>query len=240
MISYYFLLGTNITAFPHGFRMIAGDANRRTSSLEVPEPDKSFWGPKDKTQDALSQKAIGFNCLNYTATAIAEGALTRHYLPDRSLITSQCKDGLRLELMFPSCWDGVNADTPDHHSHLAYPDLVMGGQCPPGYTARVPALYYETIWNTSVFNEAEGQFALSNGDKTGFSYHGDFLNGWDRQILQEAVETCTDLSGNIEACSVFQRQDSQVAKRCTLHSPRSLLLEHCAGPRNGLCGNITI
>lgn len=41
------------------------------------------------------------------------------------------------------------------------------------------------------------------GDTTGYGFHGDFVNGWDVTALQQAVDTCTDDSGNISDCPVF-------------------------------------
>jgi hypothetical protein len=112
-------------AFPPGFRMIAGDAGKRNAFIPPPDIPQSLWGPNEKTPKALAEKAIGFNCLNYGGSA--EGSLTRHLLPNKAFIDSNCADGLRLELMFPSCWNGVSLDADDHKSHVAYPDLVMEG-----------------------------------------------------------------------------------------------------------------
>jgi hypothetical protein len=131
--------------------MVAGDANRRNVSVRTPNIPQSLWGPDDKTPEALAEKATGFTCLNYRGHS--EGALTRHMLPNKTFIDANCANGLRLELMFPSCWDGVAPSAADHKSHVAYPDLVMEGACPEHYDARIPALFYETIWNTAVFRK---------------------------------------------------------------------------------------
>jgi hypothetical protein len=180
-ISYYFLFGDQIIAFPEGFEMIAGDSSRRNHSIPIPDPPLSLWGPADKTQLALSQKALGFNCLNYHGHT--EGALTRHFLPDKSFIDLNCADGLRLELMFPSCWDGSNLYASNNKSHIAYPDLVMEGNCPSKYESRIPALYFETIWDTPVFRNASGRFLLSNGDDTGMN----------KQLFPSLILTCLRL-----------------------------------------------
>jgi hypothetical protein len=161
------LFGESIKPFPKGFQLIAGDASRRNGSTVTANPIRGFSDLQNRLQGVLAQQALGFNCLNYNSQA--EGALERHVLPNRSYIDSACADGLRLELMFPSCWDGVTLDASDHKSHVAYPDPVMGGVCPERYGVRIPSLYYETIWNTSVFRNISGRFLLSNGDYTGTS-----------------------------------------------------------------------
>lgn len=135
--------------------MIAGDATKRTC------PAVQVDG---LSQGSLSQRAIGFNCLNYSAPA--EPSLSRHYMPPKSFTDSQCLDGLRLELMFPSCWNG-EANATDHKSHLAYPDQVMDGNCPESHPQHVPALLFETIWDTYAYRGLQGTFVLSNGDPTG-------------------------------------------------------------------------
>jgi len=109
ILAYYLLfpLGSpDIKAFPAGFKMLAGDTFRRNSSLPSPMREQSRWTAEDMTQSALAQKAIGFNCLNYAEPP--EGSLKNFAMPDRATMEAHCKDGLRLELAFPSCWDGVS------------------------------------------------------------------------------------------------------------------------------------
>lgn len=31
-----------------------------------------------------------------------------------------CKAGIMVNVRFPTCWDGINLDSPDHQSHVAY------------------------------------------------------------------------------------------------------------------------
>lgn len=169
MLAYYLLYGDNIKAFPDNFRMIAGNNNRRSYTAgdpSQPDPEKSQWQSLGQTgQSVLEQRALGFNCLNYNKQP--EGTLFRHYMPDKDYLDANCADGIRLEIMFPSCWDGSNSDSPDHQSHMAYPNLVMTGECPYGYQTRVPSLMYETIWDTNAFKGRNGHFYISNGDNEG-------------------------------------------------------------------------
>ena len=165
LLAYYLLLGKNIKAFPAGFQMLAGDTSRRNFTLPSPDPPKSLWTQRDLTQSALAQKSLGFNCLNYAKSA--EPSLYRHSLPGKGFIDSTCKDGLRLELAFPSCWNGQDLDTADHKSHVAYSSLIFDGSCPTGYKVRVPTLFFETIFWTPKYKGVNGEFLLSNDDQTG-------------------------------------------------------------------------
>ena len=171
-LRYYLLYGDNIQAFPTGFRMISGDTFRRNYTAgdpSQPDPPKSFWAELNQTsQDILAQRALGFNCLNYAKTP--EGTLYRHYLPDKEYLDANCLDGVRFELMFPSCWKGGDAiDSENHKEHMAFPDLVMTGDCPDDYPVRVPSMLFEVIWNTNAFVGRTGTFVIGNGDETGKS-----------------------------------------------------------------------
>jgi hypothetical protein len=114
-------------------------------------------------QDFLRQRAIGFNCLNYDEPAAA--ALGLHTIPQ----DKECPDGLRAEVFFPSCWDGVNADSDDHRSHVAYPSTMDDGDCPDGYPVRLPSLFFETIWDVAAVAGQGGTLVFSTGDQLGRS-----------------------------------------------------------------------
>ena len=219
---YYLLYGENIKAFPLGFRMIAGDTHQRNFTWPIPDPPKSEWSGDQESQTALRQKALGFNCMNYQKPGADEGTLMRHYFPDKAFLDANCPDGLRVEVMFPSCWNGKDVDSPDHKSHMAYPSLVMDGTCPEGYEQRVPSLLYEIIWNTYAFKGMDGQFVLSNGDPTGFGSHGDFMQGWEPGVLQQAVDVCTNLSGKVTDCPVFDLQPEEDQTQCQFPMPDEL------------------
>ncbi|KAL8280267.1 hypothetical protein RQP46_007381 [Phenoliferia psychrophenolica] len=109
-----------------------------------------------------------------------------------------------------NCLDGVNTDAPDHISHMAYPVDNESGPCPSSHPKRIVTLFYEMMWSVNSFVSVRGQalhptqpFVLASGDSTGYGYHGDFLDGWDKAVLQSAINTCTSASGVIEECPVF-------------------------------------
>lgn len=181
MLAYYLLYtdptntSEQIVAFPENFRMIAGDNFQRNFTWPVPDPPKSDWSGDMESQFSLQQHALGFNCLNYAKAP--EASLYRHFLPSKDYLDANCADGIRLELMFPSCWNGIDTDSKNHKEHMAYPTEVMTGTCPDGFNTRVPSLFFETIWNTDAYNGVDGQFVLSNGDPTGELTQSGCLDG---------------------------------------------------------------
>lgn len=72
--------------------------------------------------------------------------------------------------------------------------------------------------------------------------HADFITGWDRDFLQQAVNTCTNPSGRIEDCPLFNVVSQAEATSCQLDStlPETLQLENVFGPAIELPGNVKI
>ncbi|OAG41942.1 hypothetical protein AYO21_03945 [Fonsecaea monophora] len=214
-----------VVAFPQNFRMIAGNSLKRAFYGPDPDPPMSLWNNSDKTQQALMEKALGFNCLNYNLPA--EGAREYHYLRNKTFLDATCADGVRAELMFPSCWNGKDLDSANHTTHVAYPDEIQNGRCPEGYPVHLPALFYETIYQTNLFKGIDGEFTFANGDPTGYGYHGDFMCAWDEGVLQNAIDdpACnlpTGTSGNQDDCPIFKLQKPDDGTQCKMEVPEML------------------
>ena len=136
-----------------------------------------------------------------------------------------CPDGIRAELYFPSCWDGVNTDSKDHRSHVAYPvgQNYDNGQCPDSHPNPMISIFYEFIFGGNDFKNMwygdKQPFVYSSGDDTGFGLHGDFVNGWDEAILQNGIDKKnTDDAGcarNVECNGIFQKPDFY-GEQCSL------------------------
>ena len=229
---YYLFYNDNVTAFPEGFQMIAGNKHVRNFTGPFPDTDLSSWPTDPTDQFFLQQRSIGFNCLNYAKDP--EASLYRHQFPDRDYLDANCADGIRLELAFPSCGTGA-VDSPDHTSHVAYPSLVKEGNCPEGFDVHYPFLFYESIWATNAYSGMGGQFVMSYGDPIGTGYHGDFIMGWkSADYLNEAIKTCTSDTGLIQDCSLFTIQSDADAAQCKFPMPDALKDDDNVGPCSGL------
>lgn len=232
LLAYYLYYMDNVQAFPEGFQMVAGNKNLRSFNGSFPDEPLSSWPGSPDDQKWLGQRALGFNCLNYGGAA--EPSLYRHEFPSKSYMDQNCPDGMRLEIGFPSCGTG-EADSDDHKSHVAYPNLVKEGKCPEGYDVNYPFLFFETIWATNKFAGEDGEFALSHGDPVGTGYHGDFMMGWEsKDFLQKALDTCQNDSGRIEDCPLFDIQQDSEASKCAFEIPEVLVDENVKNIQEGI------
>ncbi|KAL2840164.1 hypothetical protein BJY01DRAFT_250151 [Aspergillus pseudoustus] len=100
---------------------------------------------------------------------------------------------LQSQVFFPSCWDGKNLDSPVHKSHMAYPEIgdYNQGVCPGSHPIAIFSLFVEFLFNTAPFPDFQ-KWVYATSDFTGYSLHGDSINGWtDQSALQPAFKTCT-------------------------------------------------
>ena len=146
--------GTTVQPFPQGLKIIIGNAHAK-SPAENPQ---------------LGTDII-FKC--------GPGSST-----DLPAPPTQCSSGVMvMSLRFPNCWDGVNLDSPDHRSHMAYP---RSGRCPASHPVVVPRL--ESFFRYPVGTEPIGTITLSSGPY--YTAHQDFFNAWEPSALQALLDKC--------------------------------------------------
>ncbi|KAI2617885.1 hypothetical protein GGR54DRAFT_202254 [Hypoxylon sp. NC1633] len=184
-----------VTAFQPGFRMITGDPTIRTK------------------EEAQRYRQLTYTCLQDPMTRTGETL---------DMPKQPCPAGIMANLRFPTCWDGVNLDSPNHASHVSYPasgTFEDGGPCPSTHPVKIPQLFYEIIWDTTPFNDksiwpedGSQPFVWSYGDATGFGNHGDYMFGWKGNALQKAMDA--DCNGN--TCAGLTSQSISQGNKCTV------------------------
>eukprot|EP00931_Biecheleriopsis_adriatica_P021622 TRINITY_DN14093_c0_g1_i1.p1 TRINITY_DN14093_c0_g1~~TRINITY_DN14093_c0_g1_i1.p1 ORF type:complete len:862 (-),score=116.59 TRINITY_DN14093_c0_g1_i1:110-2353(-) len=170
----YYLPDSDARAFPDGLRILSNSAGRRSYD---------GW---------TAGSGTSFRCLDSPLGPETPG------FPQRN-----CNQ-LRVQVTFPSCWDGQNLDSQDHQSHMAYKE---GRRCPPSHPIKVIDLFYEVFFATGKFKDhwidGHGKptraqpFFFSNGDNTGFGMHGDFMNGWKGDVLQKLMDDRSSCEGGV-------------------------------------------
>jgi hypothetical protein len=95
-------------------------------------------------------------------------------------------DQLELSIAFPQCWDGVNLDSPDHKSHMAY----ANGGCPLSHPVPLAEVSYHVLYPVT---ERQGSWRLSSdtySGPAGYSAHATWFNGWKEDISDSWSRNC--------------------------------------------------
>ncbi|KAK1753566.1 hypothetical protein QBC47DRAFT_403908 [Echria macrotheca] len=195
-----------ITSFKPGFRMTVGSPAASTR------------------EEAVQYRGLRYTCLQDILTRGQE----TYELPKKP-----CPAGIMAIHHFPACWDGKNLDSPDHQSHMfntARGSFQVADPCPASHPVRMPQVAYETMWNTTMFNDPalwpedpnEQPFVWSTGDTRGYSTHADYLFGWEGDSLQRAMD----------ANCFFQR--------CSVGNPEGVLKVQTAEEQNACRIPVTV
>jgi hypothetical protein len=185
-------------------------------------PDHAFL-------DALSMLAVDPDKCNVSASNDSSGRAVSWVCLDcegsakqeiKGFPMRDFPDGLRARVFFPACCDGVTLDLGDHSAHMRRPvvgDAEAG--CLGSHPVRVVSLFYEVVFGVGGMWYGEMQpFVWAQRDPTGFGLHGDVWMGWDVDLLQRAVETCTSDGGMVEDCAHFEMTSDALAGKCVVVS----------------------
>ncbi len=165
---------------PTGLRMIAGNMNA------TPDDPQETW-------------IIRWNC---------HEEYWEHDLPSQHATIPPCHAGqnpegeayrLELQVFFPQCWDGVNLDSPDHKSHMAY----RTGSCPATHPVPLPQVTYNIYYTITEdilgpdgdisdwFLSSDG-YAASPDHPGGASLHGDWFMAWEDETIATWTQFCVN------------------------------------------------
>ena len=105
---------------------------------------------------------------------------------------------LSVSIIFPQCWDGINLDSPDHKSHMAY---ATGSGCPSTHPVALPEIALNVGYMVSEANISSfWKFSSDNyAGPGGHSLHADWFNGWDAGVNKTFVRDCLNTSRDCHA-----------------------------------------
>jgi hypothetical protein len=231
-VVYYLARGQNandIVAFPKGFQMLSGNKSLRSANQSG-----MTWGNETHPNRPISD-AISYACLSEVL-----GPETPGMPADPRL----CINGLRAQIHFQTCWNGKDLYKADN-SHVAHMNQIDNGVCPPAYPYQFPHLFVETnyaVEQVSNLNDG-GRFVFSQGDPTGYGFHGDFQNGWNDDALKSAINNCLvdgqDDSGTLDDCpSLHPYWNPNFSDNCPTQPPQ--IAEPATGMIDKLPGCIRV
>jgi hypothetical protein len=156
---------STVRSMPQGLRMIAGDPKNAAPGGEY------------------ENMPFEYSCHTSTSGTHSEG---------RSIPNCSAGSEVWQHIYFPQCWDGVNLDSPDHKSHMAYP--TPGRGCPSTHPVPVPEITFNIVYPVSA-TDSPAHWRLSSDNYSsslpgGYSGHGDWFNGWRQETMDAFVKGC--------------------------------------------------
>nr|CAB91299.1 conserved hypothetical protein [Neurospora crassa] len=203
----YYIPSGKVTAFRPGFRMLAGNA--------------ANTDPKKVSSGNICHRCwTSTNEGNFVGGAPCTGSDTVDIPQD-----TKCKM-IRQTIIFPTCWDGKNLDSPDHKSHVAYgggSGANGGGSCPSTHPVKLPQIMYELMWNVTSFADKSMWpesgpafvYSMNLGKNSGPAAHGDYVFGWKGDSLQKAMDKGCNLNKDCPSAGLTAQTPAQY-NACTI------------------------
>ena len=168
-----------------------GYAGVPAALVKVPPPGLRMIAG-DMTASARQVIPMGWWCSNVS-------------YPTSDSIPATCTAGNDLVMIvhFPQCWDGVNLDSPNHKSHMAYPSGNTANGCPTSHPVPLPEITYNVHFPVHETGETAHWRLSSDMYSTsiagGFSVHGDWINGWQPEAIRAFVINCDNRPADCHA-----------------------------------------
>lgn len=201
----YYIPSGKTTAFRPGFRMIAGNAAEKSeSNVNKASICHRCWDRPDE-----NTFVGGAPCSGSDTVGIPK--------------STNCQK-IRQTIVFPTCWDGKNLDSPDHQSHVAYGTSRAaggGGNCNDAkFPVKLPQIMYEVMWDVSAFVKDTANWPTAHDpfvysmNQGGSAAHGDYVFGWKDDTLQRAMDKSCNLNTACPAAGLTTQTPQQYSA-CT-------------------------
>jgi hypothetical protein len=156
-----------IKPMPQGLRIIAGDSKATAAQWSGP------------------QQIVTWICLNGSARSSG----------DATIPACKVGDAVRVTVIFPQCWDGKNLDSPDHKSHMSYPNYSSSKRstCPAAFPVPVPELTEHFDFPVTAGSNPANWRLSSDMDPSkaaGLTAHADWMMAWDAATMNSLVTNC--------------------------------------------------
>ena len=107
------------------------------------------------------------------------------------IIDCDVGDSLQMTVVFPQCWNGVDLDSADHKSHMAY---ARNSACPATHPVILPEISQNVQWErTAGLDIKKLRVSSDHYDASqpgGYSAHGDWFEAWEPNIRDAFVTHC--------------------------------------------------
>ena len=107
---------------------------------------------------------------------------------DKLVRPRSCSTGLiSVHIGFPNCWNGVDLDSQNHRSHMAWPVENSSDRyvCPKSHPVPIVRIIMRMEFETGTTTR---KFRLSSGPA--YTLHGDFFNTWVQADLERLTRDC--------------------------------------------------
>jgi hypothetical protein len=174
-----------------------------------------------------------FNCDGPTGTP-------GHY-PDIVAAAKACPNGNRLGAVItaPDCWDGVNLDSADHRSHMAYPSYGWWGyaKCPATHPYVVPTFTLGAWYTTDNDLNRSGQWSANMQtwslasdnmpgmarQRPGTTLHADWFGAWDDNVMKMWTDNCINKQLNCSGGDLGNGKQLKVAGKFSWYATPRLV-----------------
>jgi Domain of unknown function (DUF1996) len=173
--------GTPLAPFESHFYYKTGYNGIRPSEVNfIPTGLRMIAG--DSRNTSATSASGTFSCHDAPSSAPA---------PARQMINCPVGSELRISILFPQCWDGVNLDSPDHKSHMSF---TVNQRCPATHPVPLPEISFHIAYKVKEANAPLRWRLASDNYSTsqpgGLSFHADWVDGWRKEFMETWVNRC--------------------------------------------------